>query len=128
VVSFKVQPLYPQRKSPWYPLDRRLGGSQSRSGRCGEKFFIPAANRSLAVKLITHPKLTAVFHLTITNSFSLELKMAYSGGWQDYYDELFAMLYDLIVMCVKMVAHNLSTSTVENELRTSTRIACLRSE
>jgi hypothetical protein len=26
----------PRRKSPWYPLDRRLGGSQSRSGRSGE--------------------------------------------------------------------------------------------
>jgi hypothetical protein len=24
-------------KSPRYPLDRRLGGSQSRSGRCGEE-------------------------------------------------------------------------------------------
>jgi hypothetical protein len=24
-------------KSPWYPLDRRLGGSQSRSGRSGEE-------------------------------------------------------------------------------------------
>jgi hypothetical protein len=26
----------PQGKSPWYPLDRRLGGPQSRSGRGGE--------------------------------------------------------------------------------------------
>jgi hypothetical protein len=25
----------PQGKSPWYPLDRRLGGPQSRSGRGG---------------------------------------------------------------------------------------------
>jgi hypothetical protein len=30
-------PLYPQGKSPWYPLDRRLSGSQSRSGRGGEE-------------------------------------------------------------------------------------------
>jgi hypothetical protein len=29
--------LYPQGKNPWYPLDRRLGGPQSRSGRGGEK-------------------------------------------------------------------------------------------
>jgi hypothetical protein len=28
-------PLYPQGKSPWYPLDRRLDGPQSRSGRGG---------------------------------------------------------------------------------------------
>jgi hypothetical protein len=36
VVSFTPQPLYPQGKSPWYPLDRRLGGPQSRSGRGDE--------------------------------------------------------------------------------------------
>jgi hypothetical protein len=29
VVSFTPRPLYPQAKSPRYPLDRRLGGSQS---------------------------------------------------------------------------------------------------
>jgi hypothetical protein len=27
----------PQGKNPWYPLDRRLGGPQSRSGRDGEE-------------------------------------------------------------------------------------------
>jgi hypothetical protein len=27
----------PQGKSPWYPLDRRLGGPQSRSGHGGEE-------------------------------------------------------------------------------------------
>jgi hypothetical protein len=37
VVSFTTQPLYSQGKSPWYPLDRRLGGPQSRSGCCGEE-------------------------------------------------------------------------------------------
>jgi hypothetical protein len=37
VVSFTSRPLYPQGKSPWYPLDRRLGGPQSRSGRGGEE-------------------------------------------------------------------------------------------
>jgi hypothetical protein len=25
VVSFMAWPLYPQRKSPWYPMDRSLG-------------------------------------------------------------------------------------------------------
>jgi hypothetical protein len=29
--------LPPKRKSPWYPLDRSLGGPQSRSGRGGEE-------------------------------------------------------------------------------------------
>jgi hypothetical protein len=27
VVGFMPQPLYPQGKSPWCPLDRRLGGN-----------------------------------------------------------------------------------------------------
>jgi len=35
VVSFTPRPLCPQGKSPWYPLDRRLAGLQSRSGRGG---------------------------------------------------------------------------------------------
>jgi hypothetical protein len=29
MVSFTPRPLYPQGKSSWYPLDRRLGGPQS---------------------------------------------------------------------------------------------------
>jgi hypothetical protein len=37
VVSFTPQPLYPKGKSRWYPLDRRLGGPQSRSRRGGEE-------------------------------------------------------------------------------------------
>jgi len=42
VVSFAPQPLYPQGKSPRFPLVRRLGGPQSRSGWGGEQkdFFI----------------------------------------------------------------------------------------
>jgi hypothetical protein len=37
VVSFVPRPLYPQKKSPLYPLDRRLGRPQSRSRRGGEE-------------------------------------------------------------------------------------------
>jgi hypothetical protein len=37
VVSFTPRPLYLQGKSPCYPLDRRLGGPQGRSGRGGEE-------------------------------------------------------------------------------------------
>jgi hypothetical protein len=37
VVSFTPRPLYHQGKNPWYLLDRRLGGPQSRSGRGGEE-------------------------------------------------------------------------------------------
>jgi hypothetical protein len=37
VVIFKHGPLYPQGKSPYYPLYRRLGGPQNRSGCGGEE-------------------------------------------------------------------------------------------
>jgi hypothetical protein len=37
VVSFTHRPLYSQGKSPWYPLDRKIGGPQSRCGRDGEE-------------------------------------------------------------------------------------------
>jgi hypothetical protein len=37
VVIFMPQPLYPQGKSPWYTLDRRLDGPQSQSGHGGEE-------------------------------------------------------------------------------------------
>jgi hypothetical protein len=37
VVRFTPRPLYPQGKSPWYPLDRRLSELESRSGRGGEE-------------------------------------------------------------------------------------------
>jgi hypothetical protein len=37
VVTFTPRSLYPQGKSPRYPLDRRLGGPQSRSERGGEE-------------------------------------------------------------------------------------------
>jgi hypothetical protein len=37
VVSFTPWPICPWGKSPWYPLDRRLGGPQSHSGHSGEK-------------------------------------------------------------------------------------------
>jgi len=37
MISFMPRLLYPRRMSPWYPLDRRLGEPQRRSGRSGEK-------------------------------------------------------------------------------------------
>jgi hypothetical protein len=47
VVSFTPLPLYSRGKSTRYPLDRSLGGPQSRSGRSGEgKKSSIAENRS----------------------------------------------------------------------------------
>jgi hypothetical protein len=38
VVNCTPQPLFPQRKGPWYPLYRRMGGPQIRSGHnCSEE-------------------------------------------------------------------------------------------
>jgi len=47
VVNFTSQPFYPWGKSPWYPLDRRLGRHHSLSGRGGKEKKIPspAGNR-----------------------------------------------------------------------------------
>jgi hypothetical protein len=48
--TVQISPLlYPQGKSPWYPLDRSPGGPQSHSGCGGEekKFPAPAGNRTL---------------------------------------------------------------------------------
>jgi hypothetical protein len=44
VVSFTPRPLYPKGRSSRYPLDRRMGGPQSRSGR--EKFPAPTGTRT----------------------------------------------------------------------------------
>jgi len=42
----------PQGRSPWYPADRRLGGSQSQSGHGvkGEKFPVSAGNRTPTIR------------------------------------------------------------------------------
>jgi hypothetical protein len=37
VVSFHAPAALPPGKEPRYPLDRRVGGPQDRSGRCGEE-------------------------------------------------------------------------------------------
>jgi hypothetical protein len=47
VGSFTPRPVYPRGKNPSYPLDTRLGGPQSQSGRCGEeKILDPSRTRN----------------------------------------------------------------------------------
>jgi hypothetical protein len=47
VVCFTLRPPYPRGKSRQYPLDRRLGGPQSQSGRHGEvKILDPTGTRN----------------------------------------------------------------------------------
>jgi hypothetical protein len=54
MVSYTPRLLHLQGKRSCYPLDRRLCGHQSRSGRCGgEKSLAPAENRTPAGQLVT---------------------------------------------------------------------------
>jgi hypothetical protein len=50
-ISFTPRMLYPRGNCPRYPLDRRLSGPQSRSGRCGEERNLPpVVSRTPAVQ------------------------------------------------------------------------------
>jgi hypothetical protein len=51
MVSFTSLPLYHLGRSPRYPINRRLDGPQSRSGRCGQwKKYYTAGNQTRAVQ------------------------------------------------------------------------------
>jgi hypothetical protein len=72
VVSLTPRPLYPQGKSTRCPLDRRLGGPQSRSERRGENSCYHRDSNS--DPLVVHPVASrytdcAILILTINNSF-----------------------------------------------------------
>jgi hypothetical protein len=43
-------PLYPEGKSPWYPLDTRLGGTQNRSGGSVVGFYKDGNEPSGSIK------------------------------------------------------------------------------
>jgi len=65
MVSFTRRPLYPHGKKPWYPLDRRLGGSQWRSGRGGkEKMTFKSLFNAVSVQVIScvNNKFVSVLH------------------------------------------------------------------
>jgi hypothetical protein len=51
-VSFTPLPFYSYKKSPWYPMDRKLGVPHSQSGHCGEEnYLVCAGNQTLIVQL-----------------------------------------------------------------------------
>jgi hypothetical protein len=54
-VSFTPRPLYPQEISPRYPLDRRLGGPQRRSGSCEEKNCCPCRDSNTGRQPVAIP-------------------------------------------------------------------------
>jgi hypothetical protein len=65
VVGFTLRPLHPQGKIPWYPLDRRLGGLQSRSGRGGEQKNSqpPPELEPLIIQLVAQRYTTELYRL-----------------------------------------------------------------
>jgi hypothetical protein len=91
VVSFRPLPLYPQGNSLWYPLDKRLGGPQSRSGRCGEKKNVLSLPENEPQSL-SHPACTlvlywlsyfeSIFNKLISWDSSVSIVMGYRlDGW-----------------------------------------------
>jgi hypothetical protein len=69
VVSFTTRPLYPQGKSPWYPLDRKLGGGPIAVLDALVKRKIPSPRReSNPTTPIVHP---------VENILSFNVKIFY---------------------------------------------------
>jgi hypothetical protein len=82
VVSFTPRPLYPQVKSSWYPLDRRLGGPQSRSDE--EKNFQPPLglkppNIQSVAQRYTAELAIATLGISPTSSSDVSIPPSYSG-------------------------------------------------
>jgi hypothetical protein len=85
VVKVTPRPLYPPRKSPRHPLDRRLVGPQNLSGRLGEeKNLAPTVTRTL-IPRSSSPSLVAIpTALCRLCSFSFEVTwlFTYNYIWQ----------------------------------------------
>jgi hypothetical protein len=81
VTIFTPRPLYLQGKSPWHPLDRRLGGPQNRSGRGGkEKNSQPLSRleppiiQPLAQRYTTELSRLLLFSLTLPNTVAWSMQ------------------------------------------------------
>jgi hypothetical protein len=89
-----------QGKSPWYPLDRRLGGHQSQSGRGGEKFPAPPRTR-------THhrpARSLALYHWAVSalnnnnnNNNSPHQEPVFTTKYGTYYEQKFTHLKKRII-------------------------------
>jgi hypothetical protein len=66
--NLQTWPLYLRENSSRYPLDRLLGGPQSRSGTCGET-FCPAGNQTSLVQPVVLPTELS----TLLNSFLIRI-------------------------------------------------------
>jgi hypothetical protein len=90
VVSLTARPVYPRVKEPYTPLERRLGGPQSRSGLGGEEKIILSCRESspgrpthsLVTISIELPQLLRNGRSFINCYFYLVLLCAYNWRWE----------------------------------------------
>jgi hypothetical protein len=61
MVNFTPRPFYPQGKSPWYPLDRRLDGPQTQWWR--RKFPAPAGTGTPIIQSVAQRYAIELFRL-----------------------------------------------------------------
>jgi hypothetical protein len=74
--QFHAPAALPQGKSPWYPLDRGLGGPQSRSGRGEEKNSHPPQGIQPVAKRYTDLAITALLERLLVSEINLESDQA----------------------------------------------------
>jgi hypothetical protein len=131
VVSFTPRSLYPQRKSPWYPLDKRLGGPQSRSGRGGKRSKTPAS--TVNQTSVVQPVAYSLYWLSYPGSWFLFdsalllLRSSDEKMWQQLWKILFPSNLTNPLRFVSKVKEGRIISTPDQNLTTPTRVlgACV---
>jgi hypothetical protein len=108
VVSFTPRPLYLLGKNPQYPLGRKLGGSQSWSGRSGERKFLtltgleirpfgrPARSQSL-YRLRYPGSLYVIVYIVKVSTFAFTKILGVSENKHQNYVHAVACLYILSI-------------------------------
>jgi hypothetical protein len=64
--------LYPLGKSPMYPLDRRLGGFQSRSGRQGEVNILDPSGTRTRTPRSSRSQFAMLTALSLPNNIKIQ--------------------------------------------------------
>jgi hypothetical protein len=77
VVSSTLWPLYPRGKSPRYPLDRRLGGTQSRSGRHGEEKILDSTRTRTLTPASCPAHIQLLYWLWYPGSYTMKYRNMY---------------------------------------------------
>jgi hypothetical protein len=130
VVSFTPWPLYPQGRSPRYPLDRRLVGPQSWSGGGGEEKnsqllpgLEPPVVQPVAQLCITELSRFLIQSHTGYNSEAVPLEPA-SSVWSYYYFWQFSIVQLPYPWTTFAHSLNLNFWTVWCEVPTLTESEC----